>query len=513
MPERYINVPTFSKIVYKDVYPNIDWVIYSEKQEMKYDFIVHPGGDPAMIKVKYNGANEIKITNDGSLLVTTPLGEVIDQTPMSFQNKVTVNSNFELKNKIVTYSIGEYNKTLDLVIDPGITWATYYGGNNYDWGYDIATDANGNVYLGGTTQSTTNIASGGFQNTYGGGTSDILLVKMNNSGNRLWATYYGGSGFDAAQSIAIDNASGNIYIGGITQSSTNFANGGFQNTLGATNSIDAFLVKFNGSGSRLWATYYGGSGDDYGYGVATDASGNVYLGGYSKSSTGIASGGFQTTYIGGNQDAFLVKFNGSGSRLWATYYGGSGDDYGYGVATDASGNVYLGGTTSSTYNISASGFQSIYSDSIDAFLVKFNSTGSRLWGTYYGGTSWETGRDVTTDVNGNVYLTGYTSSTVIMSTFGYQTIYGGGSRDAFLVKFNNNGSRLWDTYYGGSRIDEGSAVTTDANGNVYLIGTTESTNNIASSGFQNTNGGLEDAYLAKFNSGGSRIWATYYGGE
>lgn len=138
---------------------------------------------------------------------------------------------------------------------------------------------------------------------------------------------------------------------------------------------------------RLWATYYGGADQDAGYKISTDASGNVYMTGQTSSATGIATAGaFQNTY-GGGVDAYLVKFDGAGNRLWATYYGGSGADFGYGVKTDAAGNIYLTGYTESTSGIATVGaHQTVYGGSNDAFLVKFDSNGNRLWGTYYGGS-------------------------------------------------------------------------------------------------------------------------------
>lgn len=518
-PNGILNVPTFAKITYKEVYPNIDWVVYSVNQEMKYDFVVHPGGDPTMIKVKYNGASEIKIASDGSLLVASPLGQVIDQKPISFQNGVSINSNFELKNELATYRISEYNKTIDLVIDPGLIWATYYGGSGTDVATGVSTDISGNIYLAGYSNSTTAIASSGFQNNIGGG-YDVFLVKFNSSGNRLWSTYYGGTGDEDYRTYVATDTFGNVYLTGFTYSTTAIASGGFQDTIGG--GVDAFLVKFNSNGSRLWATYYGGSGaesdggtsDGWG-GICTDANGNVFLTGYTTSATNIALGGFQNIYAGGS-DAFLVKFNSSGNRLWATYYGGSGGDRGSGVATDFNGNVYLVGSTSSINDIASVGFQDSLGGNYDAFLVKFNSSGLRQWATYYGGSGNE-GYDasVTTDLSGNIYLAGFTTSTSNIAAGGFQDTIDG-SQDAFLVKFNNSGNRLWATYYNGN----GGyyycqlGITTDAYQNVYLAGNTNSTTNVASGGFQNTyGGGNTDAYLVEFNSVGNRIGSTYYGGS
>ena len=176
-------------------------------------------------------------------------------------------------------------------------------------------------------------------------------------------------------------------------------------------------------GNLLWREQ-----DDYGYSCATDASGNIYLSGYTNSTSGIATTGAHQTTYGGNYDAFLVKFNSSGVRQWGTYYGGTNDDNGYSCATDASGNIYLSGYTRSTSGIATTGaHQTTYGGRFDAFLVKFNSSGVRQWGTYYGGTSDDNGYSCATDASGNIYLSGHTRSTSGIATTGaHQTTYGGG---------------------------------------------------------------------------------------
>ena len=320
-------------------------------------------------------------------------------------------------------------------------WATYYGDTGPETGYACATDLNGNVYLAGTTTSTTNIAFGGFQNTtLGPGYDDIFLVKFNSAGVRQWATYYGGSENDQGPSCIVD-ANSNVYLSGTTNSQNNIASGGFQNTIGGPFTGDAFLVKFNSAGSRQWATYYGGSGFEYGNSCAIDAFGNVYLAGTTTSTTNITFGGFQNTFGGpvNTQDAFLVKFNSAGIRQWATYYGGTENDQGQSCVVDANSNVYLAGATQSTTNITFGGFQNTFgggSSLGDAYLVKFNSAGVRQWGSYYGDNVTDDARACVIDGSGNVYLAGNTGSQSNIATGGYQNTYGG-NFDAFLVKLDS----------------------------------------------------------------------------
>ncbi len=329
--------------------------------------------------------------------------------------------------------------------------------------------------------------------------------------SRIWATYYGSLGFEEALSVATDD-SGNVYIAGKTTSDSAIAFGGFQNVYGGGAS-DAFLVKFDGAGNRIWATYYGGAGAEEWSTVDLDDSGYVYLAGSTTSASGISTfNGFQDT-LRGTEDAFLVKFDENGNRIWATYYGGMASDEGLFVRTDRSDNIYLGGMTNSNDGIAFNGHQNTNALFYDAFLVKFDGSCNRIWGTYYGGPSFEYGvYGIATDDVGNVYITGLTGSASGIASGGHQNTYGGGSWDGYLVKFNENGLRLWSTYYGGSGDDAGVSVTTHS-GSIYLAGFTASDSNIAFNGYQNTySGGTYDDFLVKFDSGGTRTWATYFGG-
>lgn len=265
-----------------------------------------------------------------------------------------------------------------------------------------------------------------------------------------------------------------------------------------------------------WATYTGGDDSDEAFSVATDPSGNVYIAGTTKSTTGIGTvGAFQPAYTDG-RDAFLVKFNSNGVRQWGTYYGNADDDYGMGVATDALGNVYLVGHTDSPTGISTAGsHQPAINAAEDAFIVKFNTNGVRQWASYYGGADADFGFSVATDASNNVYLAGITEGSTTLGTAGAYDNTFNGVGDQFLVKFNAAGVRQWATYYGGALEELEAAVATDPSGNVFLVGQTLSTTGIATVGSaQPTQGGNlnPDAYLVKFNGAGVRQWATYCGG-
>lgn len=513
-PEGITHVRSFEKVNIKNVYPNIDWVLYITEGKLKYDFVVNPGGIVSDIKIKYEGAEKLNLKPDGSIDIHTPMGKINEGIPYSYQANMedtkTVSSKFvKLDNGILGFNVGDYNGQNLLVIDPSIVWATYYGGSTNDFSQSCTNDLAGNVYMAGYTQSTNNISSGGFQDSLLGN-YDAFLVKFASNGIRLWATYYGGSGDEQGQSCSA-NSTGNIYLAGYTNSVSGIASGGYQNIYGGGPS-DAFVVKFDSAGNRVWATYYGGIDRDEGLYSSIDAVSNVYLTGGTASVDSIAFAGFQNIYGGGVSDAFLVKFDSSGNRLWATYYGGPNHDDSRSCISDVLGNVYITGYTQSLNNIASGGFQNVNGGNGDAFLTKFDSNGAQLWATYYGGSSNDYGTSCSADAAGRVYLAGWTGSQNDIASGGFQNVFGG-VYDAFLVKFESNGNRLWATYYGGNDVDYGYSCSSDASGNVFLTGNTQSQSGISFGGFQNTIGGGDAAYIVNFDNNGNRLWASYFGGN
>ena len=480
----------FGKITYKDIYPNIDWVLYVNNGQLKHEFVVRQGGKVSDIQLKYGGAKELKLNADGSLTANTPQGTITEQAPNTYQKdgkKVT--SSFRLSNNVLSYTTGSYHG--ELIIDPTLIWATYFGGSGADYGKSVKTDASGNIYLVGNTNSTSAIATSGAYHTTLAGSNDVFLAKFTNAGAIVYATYYGGSGDDQGNSVAIDPA-GYVYVAGTTTSTSGIAFAtGYQPTFGG-GSQDGFLVKFNFAGTPIDGTYYGGSDYDQGQVVTVDGSGNVFLSGTTLSTTGISTpGAYQVAISSTDYDTYLVKFNSSGVRQWGTYFGGNGGDYSYSLAADGSGNIYLCGVTYSTVGVATPGaHQTVFGGSWDGYLAKFDGSGGIQWATYYGGTSLDYGQSVALDAAGNVYMAGDANSTTAIATPGsYQPAIAGGG-DAYLVQFNSAGVRQWATYYGGTLTDHGNCITSDASGNIYMGGYTNSAGGIATPGaYQTVNGG------------------------
>ncbi|MBI2281710.1 MAG: gliding motility-associated C-terminal domain-containing protein [Bacteroidetes bacterium] len=313
---------------------------------------------------------------------------------------------------------------------------------------------------------------------------------------REWGTFYGGVGPDDVYSCTTDS-SGNVYIAGKSLAFNAIATvGAHQSTNGGGASLnswsDAFLVKFNSSGVRQWGTYYGGDGPDGGGSCAVTNNGDIYLAGVAYATNGIATPGAHQTNNGGGQDCFLAKFNSSGVRLWGTYYGGSEIEYVGECSVDDYGYVYLCGGSKSNSGISTSGAHqfALVGTSYEAFLAKFNSNGVRQWGTYFGGGTGSTiALSCLINSSREIYLSGSTSSISGVSTPGaYQTAHAGGGsfEDVFLVKFDSSGTRLWGTYYGGVDSDQGFSSVLDTAENIYIAGATESVSGISTPGAHQT---------------------------
>ncbi|OSZ81942.1 hypothetical protein CAP35_01330 [Chitinophagaceae bacterium IBVUCB1] len=503
------NVGSFRKAIYKNIYPNIDWIVYLKNDELKYDFIVHAGGDVKKIQLKYSGATSINLEN-GRLFVKTPLGNIIEQAPYSFINEDNkpVQSGFVLNRNILSFQVAQHKGTL--VIDPGIAWATYYGGTKLDYAYSIAADNIGNSFFIGRTNSTSNVVTTGvYQTILLGNTNNGLLAKINASGNKVWGTYIG-SGNTDFYGITCDSK-GNIYITGWGNGIT--ATTGSHQPSPASSMEDAILMKFNPTGNLIWATYYGGLAQDFGWNVSCDYFDNVYLCGATLSNTGIStSGGYQTTH-NGDQDGFIAKFDPLGKRIWGTYFGSTGGDRFFNIRIDKRGNIYAVGVTGSQSGIATSGAHKTVTSSADGMIVKFDSTCNLQWATYYGEGSIG---GLGLDDSGNVYVSGPTYATTGIATPGaYQSANANvGYADAFIAKFNSLGVRQWGSYFGGTSDEKGCALTVSPSGNAFIAGMTRSPNGIASpNALQSSLRGSADAFVAAFSPFGSLFYSSYFGGN
>jgi hypothetical protein len=508
--EHGVKAHAYNRVTYKNVYPNIDWVLYSRNRHLKHEFVVRAGGKVSDIKLRYGGATTLHLNADGSLTATTPQGEIMEQAPYAYQNDgKKISSSFVLNGSELSYTTDQYSG--ELIVDPSLEWATYYGGNGMESGRGVAADVGAaNVYLSGYTSSPTAIAtSGAYQVSYAGN-YDAFVVKLSSGGARQWATYLGGADDDRAMGVAVSPVG--VAIAGYTTSAAGIASAWATQYYNA-GGTDGFIAQFDISGGLQWSTYSGSTGDDTATDIAADVAGNLFVCGRTNSPAGMSTtGSFQPSY-GGAGDAYLSKINSSGGPLWSTYYGGGGVDMASAVHVDGFGNVLVAGQTSSGSAIATMGsYQTLLSGANDAFVVKFANDGTQMWGTYYGGTGDETGT-VGTDIFSNVYLAGSTTSYMGLATTGAfkDTCV---SIDAYVVKFTKEGARVWGTYYGGNdSTDIAMAVTGDGGGNVYIGGVTYSSEGIGVTGaHQDSYSGFGDGFVAKFNTVGTPTYRTFYGG-
>jgi hypothetical protein len=526
------NVPTYAKVKYEGIYPGIDLVYYGNQRQLEYDFIVAPGADPRRIAFDVSGAKQIRQDGNGELVFKVGEGEIRWHKPVVYQERdgarQLVAARYAMTDtNCVAFELAKYDASRPLYIDP-LVYSTYLGSSGGDQDNSIAVDNAGNVYVTGSTQATDFPTMNPLQPTYGGGSYDAFVTKINPTGSALvYSTYLGGSGLDWGQGIAVDNA-GNAYVTGFTRSTDFPTMNPLQPVFGGNG--DAFVAKLNPTGSALvYSTYLGGSGSDDGNGIAVDSASNAYVTGLSASTDFPTTlGAFQTTCNPNNNcaDVFVTKINPTGSALvYSTYLGGTGLDWGKGIAVDSVGNVYVTGYTQSTDFPTMNPLQPTYGGgSYDAFVTKINPTGSALvYSTYLGGSGYDQGNGIAVDSAGNAYVTGLTQSTDFPTMNPLQPSNGGastGNANAFVAKFNPTGSALvYSTYLGGSGYrnccgDQGNSIAADSMGNAYLTGLTSSTNfPTTPDAFQRSPYSHGVSFVTTINPTGSvLIYSTYLDG-
>jgi beta-propeller repeat-containing protein/all-beta uncharacterized protein len=513
------NVPNYRRMALREVYPGIDLIFYGNERQLEYDWVVSPGADPKRIHVKWEGPSQLTKNASGDLVLNASL---VQRKPVILQEGKRVEGGYVVRGREVSFELAKYDAAKPLVIDPVLVYSTFLGGNEDDYGSGIAVDGLGNAYIAGSTASsdfpTDNVIQARCVSCRSG--YDVFVTKINAAGSALmYSTFLGGSGDDSGNRIALDGL-GNVYVTGSTES-TNFPTATPLQAGKGGGIGDAFVTKINAEGSALvYSTYLGGSGDDSGFSIAVDSSGNAYVTGYTRSTDFPTANPLQDANggaFGDFFDAFVTKINAAGSALvYSTYLGGNGRDSGFGIAVDSSGNAYVTGVTESTNFPTANSIQASNGGGYDAFVTKINAAGSALvYSTYLGGNGNEGGAGIAVDASRNTYVTGSTSSTNFLTANSIQASNGGGG-DAFVTKINAAGSALaYSTYLGGSRNDSGSSIAVDGSGNAYVTGFTESTNFPTTNPVQAGNGGgRSDAFVTRISAAGSALaYSTYLGGS
>ena len=509
--EWHTNVPTYGKVEYNGIYPGVGLVYYGNQGQLEYDFVVSPSANPNSIAIQFEGA-AVEIDSAGDLVLRSGGEEVRFHRPVAYQfvsdneqngskNKRFIQSRFVLRGTSkVAFEVAPYDHSRALVIDPVLVYSTYLGGSFPDQPLGIAVDSSGSVYVTGITCSADfPVTSGAHQTSHDG-------------------------------------------PGGACPTSQN----SFE---------DAFVTKFNPSGTLAYSTYIGGSASDRGYDIAIDSSGNVYMAGQTQSKDyPVTTGAFITTCPGGVNGCntgVVTKLNPTGSALvYSTYLGGSNNMGSTGIAVNSMGEAYVTGATDGTFPTTAGAFQGSNPRNgagLSPVFAVLNATGTAcVYCTFLDGTkgtSYNPGSQafgVAIDSSGRAYITGWTDSPDFPTTVGaFQTTCGTDSNcnglwDAFVAKLDPTksgaASLVYSTFLGGSGTDIGFGIAVDPSGNAYVTGITGANVNTQFSGsplpskdfpttagaFQTTCPGTcthDSAWVTKLNAAGSAlVYSTYLGG-
>lgn len=376
-----------------------------------------------------------------------------------------------------------------------VQWAKSAGGSSYDYVKGVSAQASGEILITGYFNSPT-ITFDTFTLTNAdntGTTRDIFIVKYDSLGNVLWAKSAGGSLNDYGYSVSTDNTGNSVVVGSFFSNTITFGS----STLTNFGSAEMFIVKYGPSGNVLWAKSTGGALSDEAYGVSTDATGNVLVTGYFNSLLVTFDSVTLNNSDGssGTSDMFLVKYDAVGNVLWAKSGSGSPNEYGRCVSADNSGNIFIAGNfNSSTFSIGTTTLNNLGGE--DLFIVKYSPSGNVLWAKNEGGLSNEYGYGISTDVSGNVMITGTFNSPNL--TVGTTTYTNAGNTDVLAVKYDPLGNVILAQTWGGNSSDEAYGITTDGSGNSIITGYFSSpTINFGSNSLTNGSSGNSDFFAVK----------------
>jgi hypothetical protein len=562
------NIPTYSKVRYTDAYPGVDLVYYGNQQKLEYDFVVAPGADPRPVKLHFEGATRLTLDNDGDLNVAAKHGNLVFHKPLVYQIKdgkrTPVKGKFQLlANNDLGFTLGSYDHSKELVIDPDLAYSTYLGGSASETLSGVAVDTGGHAYVTGTTYSSDfPVTSGAFEGVIPPYSSTnppsmAFVTKFHaNGAGVIYSTYLGGSGGTEGNAIAVDST-GHAFVTGLTFSDFPVTGGAYQTSAKGN---AGFVAMLNSSGTQLdYSTYVNGVTQVAG--IAVDSTDHAYVTGWTRSTTmAVTANAFQKTNHGAAKSlpaSFVLKLDKAGNAaIYSTYLGGSGGDFASAIAIDGSGHAYVTGLTYSTdYPHTSGAFQTTNhaagEKTFTAFVTKLNSTGTGLdYSTYLGGSGrvgagyddanlGDFASGIAVDHADHAYVTGTAFSTDFPHTSGaYQTSINSVSSSAFVTKLNSAGTGLvYSTFLGGSGVinvaplddyqptafgDGANAIAVDGLGDAYVVGAAVSNDFPVTwdayqpqdpSGDTNADGNNPVGFFAQINPQGTQLlYSTFLGG-
>jgi len=569
------NVPNFRQVRYQAVYPGIDLLYYGKQNSLEHDFIVAPNADPSRIAFEVKGAKKLRVDAKGNLILSTAHGQVQLDKPFIFQTdatgkKVEIAGGFALKGSRVGFHVGAYDKSRELVIDPVLNYATYFGGDATTTVNAITVDSSGNAYITGSTASSAGTLTGnslGAPDRDGTTKLDVFVAKINSTGTAItYTTIIGGTGDDTGRAIAVDG-SGNAHIAGQTSSGTFPTTTGAYRTVVGNNVPDGFALKLNAAGDTLtYSTYLNGGavgtdGADDARGIAVSSGGHLIVTGSTASTTFYPAGhsfGTDTTQNGG-LDGFLLRLNpaggGNADLLYGTYWGGDSDDAANGLVIQTGNRAVVAGSTQSdqagtVFPVGTSNPDGTLSGTQDGFVSAISTGAAFIQSATCVDDVAQGGEDrkiqvVTTSAHGfsagdsltisdvtdsaNLSYNGSQTVTSVVNATTFRYHDAGcnnrhGEAGVIVSTSRAVGRRNTSTYFGGNLVDSISAIAIDGNGDIYITGTTDSdaqsngvisqTNTIQNTGLNTTDSGAAtDAFVAKLAANlQSFTYSAYLGG-
>ena len=563
-------VHAYEGVIYPSFYPGIDLKIYSEGPNLKYDFILEAGADPAAIQWKYYGAELISLHN-GDLEIKTPLADLIEKKPIAYQfidgKKVFVRVDYLFNDGKLSFNIVDaYDHCFPLTIDPLLIFSTYSGSTADNWGSTATPGERGTLYSSGITNlfnagGSFPATAGSFQTTYGGA-YDVAILKYDSTGHQLlYASYLGGNFSESPHSLVIDKDQNLLVLG--TTSSFNFPTtpGAYRNTFAGGISIfpqfnkeipipyengsDIFVAKISKDGSQLLAsTYLGGSANDglnpsqgllvRNYGdqmrgdIISDNQGNVFISSVTSSTDFPLANSFNTVYKGGETDALVLKLSSDLSQLvWGAALGGSAADASHTIKFDSIGNLFVGGgSASADFPTTAGSYQTVFAGEVDGWIAKISGDGSSiLKSTFTGTAAFNQVYFLDLDKSENIYVYGQTVGAFPVTA----GVYHNANSGQFVQKFDNTlSSLLFSTVFGSGigipNISPTAFLVNDCN-NIYLSGWGGAINSqlgywisstanmpVTSDALQRTTSGSDFYFMVLSKDATQLLYATYLGG-
>ena len=373
-------------------------------------------------------------------------------------------------------------------------WSHGYGDTGSDDGHGVAVDNSGNVFVTGTFRGTVDFGAGPLTSA---GDHDIFVAKYDPDGGLIWSKRFGNVLKEFVYDIAVDDA-GSIFLTGGFSRDLDFGGG----PLPCAGVYDVFIAKLGPDGSHVWSRGFGGTYVDYGYGIALTGTGDAVVTGHFSYTADFGGGPLTSA---GERDIFVARYDAGGNHVWSKGFGGGGQDWGFGVAVDGDGTVFVTGGFEDTLDFGGGPLTS--AGYYDIFVSKFDSNGHHVWSSRFGDTDGDYGRGITVDRTGNVIVTGAFKGVV---EFGGEALQSAGEIDIFAVKFSSGGDHVWSKRFGAGGRDLGFSIAASETGNVFMTGYFAGT--VDFGGGPLTCSGFYDIFTAIFDRNGNHLWSERFGG-